>query len=125
LTDGITNPLSVIQQSIYQLLIHGLDKMETLKGKEAVVLEVSIDALFGKDKQHLCWNQFRWPQKNDACPCHAYDALDALNSQTLPFEFRNHIWEIMQSGLVPHKVVLPVGRENVEMCYVDGGGVSK
>lgn len=58
-TGGITNPLSVIEQITYLLFIRGLDEVETKREKEALVLGISHEPIFPKDKQHLRWGKFK------------------------------------------------------------------
>lgn len=58
-TEGLTNPLSAIEQLTYLLFIKGLDEMETTKEQEAVFLGFEHESIFPKDKQYLRWNQFK------------------------------------------------------------------
>ncbi|WP_404427172.1 type I restriction-modification system subunit M [Ureibacillus chungkukjangi] len=58
-TEGLTNPLSAIEQLTYLLFIKGLDEMETTKEQEAEFLGLEHESIFPKDKQYLRWNQFK------------------------------------------------------------------
>ncbi|KGR80086.1 type I restriction-modification system subunit M [Ureibacillus manganicus] len=58
-TEGLTNPLSAIEQLTYLLFIKGLDEMETTKEQEAEFLGLEHESIFPKDKQYLRWHQFK------------------------------------------------------------------
>ncbi|MEL3961308.1 class I SAM-dependent DNA methyltransferase [Lysinibacillus endophyticus] len=58
-TEGLTNPLSAIEQLTYLLFIKGLDEMETTKEQEAEFLGLEYESIFPNDKQYLRWNQFK------------------------------------------------------------------
>lgn len=58
-TEGLTNPLSAIEQLTYLLFIKSLDEIETTKEHEAEFLGLEHDSIFPKDKQYLRWHQFK------------------------------------------------------------------
>ncbi|MBO2537640.1 type I restriction-modification system subunit M [Rummeliibacillus suwonensis] len=58
-TEGLTNPLSAIEQLTYLLFIKGLDEIETTKEQEAAFLGLEHEGIFPKDKQHLRWHEFK------------------------------------------------------------------
>jgi type I restriction enzyme M protein len=63
--NGISNPLSVIEQISYLLFIKRLDDLELVKEKKAQRLGRSVkDAIFPADKQHCRWSHFK--NLNDA-----------------------------------------------------------
>ncbi|MFC5559590.1 N-6 DNA methylase [Ureibacillus thermophilus] len=58
-TEGLTNPLTAIEQLTYLLFIKSLDEIETTKEQEAEFLGLEHASLFPKDKQYLRWHQFK------------------------------------------------------------------
>ncbi len=76
-TDGITNPLSVIEQFTYLLFIKGLDEAETRKENESILLSLPFTGLFPRDKQYLRWSQFKLfdPQR----------MYDVVSNEVFPF----------------------------------------
>lgn len=58
--NGISNPLSVIEQISYLLFIKRLDDLELAKEKKAQRFNKAVkDPRFRADQQHLRWSQFR------------------------------------------------------------------
>lgn len=58
--NGISNPLSVIEQISYLLFLKRLDDLHTAREKRANRLDEAIkDPIFGEDEQHLRWRNFR------------------------------------------------------------------
>ena len=58
--NGISNPLSVIEQISYLLFIKRLDELELLKEKKAQRLGKPItDAIFSNAQQHCRWSRFK------------------------------------------------------------------
>jgi type I restriction enzyme M protein len=58
--NGISNPLSVIEQISYLLFIKRLDDLELAKEKRALRLRRRVkDPMFSAEQQHLRWSQFK------------------------------------------------------------------
>ena len=58
--NGISNPLSVIEQISYLLFIKRLDDLELAKEKGALRLRRQVkDPMFSAEQQHLRWSQFK------------------------------------------------------------------
>lgn len=58
--NGISNPLTVIEQISYLLFIKRLDELHTAREKRANRLGEEIkDPIFGEDEQHMRWRNFR------------------------------------------------------------------
>ncbi|MCS3666425.1 type I restriction enzyme M protein [Salinibacter ruber] len=58
--NGISNPLTVIEQISYLLFLKRLDDLHTARKKRANRLDEPIkDPIFGEDEQHLRWRNFR------------------------------------------------------------------
>ena len=58
-TGGITNPLEVIEQFTYLLLIKQLDDVETTKENEASFLGVDYQGIFPEECQKYRWSRFK------------------------------------------------------------------
>lgn len=57
---GISNPLTVIEQTTYLLFAKRLDEIHTGRERKANRLGKPIeDAIFGSDQQHLRWSRFK------------------------------------------------------------------
>jgi len=57
---GISNPLSVIEQTTYLLFARRLDEVHTAREKQANLLKKPIkDPIFSEDQQHLRWSRFK------------------------------------------------------------------
>lgn len=50
-TDGLTNPLTVIEQSTYLMFIHDLDALDDTWAKEAVMLDLSYTSIFSGERR--------------------------------------------------------------------------
>jgi len=58
--NGISNPLTVIEQISYLLFLKRLDDLHTAREKRANRLDEPLkDPIFGEDEQHLRWRNFR------------------------------------------------------------------
>jgi type I restriction enzyme M protein len=58
--NGISNPLSVIEQISYLLFIKRLDDLELLKEKKAQRLNRPLqNPTFGPGQQHIRWSRFK------------------------------------------------------------------
>ena len=58
--NGISNPLTVIEQLSYLLFIRRLDEVHTAREKRATRLDRSLDdPIFGPDQQDLRWSRFK------------------------------------------------------------------
>ncbi len=58
--NGISNPLTVIEQISYLLFIKRLDELHTVREKKANRLSQPIeDPIFGPDGQHMRWSKFK------------------------------------------------------------------
>ncbi len=63
-TNGLTNPLEVIEQITYLLFLRRLDDNENKRERAARLDEVAFDnPIFAPDKQHLRWG--KWPFSAD------------------------------------------------------------
>ena len=49
-TDGLTNPLTVIEQITYLMFIHDLDTLDDTRAKEAVMLDLSYTSIFSGER---------------------------------------------------------------------------
>ncbi len=59
-TNGISNPLSAIEQISYLLLMKRFDNLELLKERQAEQLGQPVkDSFFSAEQQHLRWSQFK------------------------------------------------------------------
>src|SRR3954471_7406304 len=59
-SDGISNPLSVIEQLTYLLFIKRLDELQTLKENKAARTGKTIeDPIFTKKQDSLRWSRFK------------------------------------------------------------------
>ena len=58
-TGGLTNPLTVIEQITYLMFIHDLDAVDSLRAKEAVMLDLPYTSIFGAEQQQYKWSVFR------------------------------------------------------------------
>ena len=77
--NGISNPLSVIEQISYLLFIKRLDDLELTKEKAAQKLRRTIkDPLFGPDQQHIRWSQFKNLDDAEA-------QLEVVRDEAFPF----------------------------------------
>ena len=65
---GLTNPLDVIEQMTYLMFIHDLDEADNIHAKEAVMLGLPYESIFGEsvqigdrtvDGSQLKWSVFR------------------------------------------------------------------
>lgn len=50
-TDGLTNPLTVIEQITYLMFIHDLDALDDTRAKEAVMLDLSYTSIFSGERR--------------------------------------------------------------------------
>jgi len=76
-TGGITNPLTVIEQISFLMFARLLDLNESRNEKMAQKANTTFKPIFGKDKQHLRWSNF----KN----LDADSMLKVLRDQVFPF----------------------------------------
>ena len=59
-SNGISNPISVIEQISYLLFIKRLDDLELVKEKQAARLKRTVkNPLFSKEQQHCRWSYFK------------------------------------------------------------------
>ena len=68
-TGGITNPLSVIEQMTYLMFIHDLDELDNRRAKEAAMLDLEHQSIFGIKlkigKETVDGNQLKWSVFHD------------------------------------------------------------
>lgn len=76
-TGGITNPLSVIEQFTYLLFIKGLDEKQIDLERNAELLGIDVDKIFGDEEQNIRWHNFK--QLNAA------DMYDTVSKRVFPF----------------------------------------
>ncbi|MDF1617984.1 type I restriction-modification system subunit M [Petrocella sp. FN5] len=76
-TGGITNPLSVIEQFTYLLFIKGLDEKQTDLERNAELLGIEVDKIFGEEQENLRWHKFK--------QLSASDMYDMVSKNVFPF----------------------------------------
>lgn len=76
-TGGITNPLSVIEQFTYLLFVKGLDEKQIDLERNAELLGIDVDKIFGDEEQNIRWHNFK--QLNAA------DMYDTVSKRVFPF----------------------------------------
>ncbi|PKM58071.1 MAG: DNA methyltransferase [Firmicutes bacterium HGW-Firmicutes-3] len=76
-TGGITNPLSVIEQFTYLLFIKGLDEKQTDLERNAELLGIEVDKIFGDEQENLRWHKFK--------QLSASDMYDMVSKNVFPF----------------------------------------
>ena len=68
-TGGLSNPLEVIEQMTYLMFIHDLDESDNLKMKEAAMLGLPFQSMFGKDvkigDRTIDGSQLKWSVFHD------------------------------------------------------------
>ncbi|MBQ8411651.1 MAG: SAM-dependent DNA methyltransferase [Ruminiclostridium sp.] len=57
-TGGITNPLDVVEQMTYLMIIHDLDETDSKKAKSSIMLELPFTSMFEGHEQYK-WSVFR------------------------------------------------------------------
>lgn len=58
-TGGLTNPLDVIEQITYLMFIRDMDRMDSTRKKESVMLKLKYKSIFPEDMQSIKWSNFK------------------------------------------------------------------
>lgn len=69
-TGGLTNPLDVIEQITYLMFIRDMDRMDSTRKKESVMLKLKYKSIFPEDMQSIKWSNFK-----NMPPAQMYDTV--------------------------------------------------
>lgn len=102
-TGGLTNPLDIIEQITYLMFIHGLDDMDNLRSREAVMLGIPYKSIFDGQwrvgSEDLPLTEFKWSVFKDRSP--------------------EKIFAIFQEGLFPFIKQLHGDKDSTYSKYMD------
>ena len=90
-TGGLTNPLDVIEQMTYLMIIHDLDTADTLRAKESAMLGLPFESIFAEEvqigNQTVDGTQLKWSIFHD------FPAADCVQDFMMAVqpEFQGHV----------------------------------
>lgn len=124
-SNGVSNPLTVIEHMSYLIFMRALDDVHTARERKARRLGRELqDPVFGADEQDLRWSSFK--NEGDAGKVYElvsgrlFDFIKRLGAETpegTPSSFAKHMADAV--FLVPQRILVPVIEKVAELPLTD------